>query len=244
MQTPQAPIPTPPAPPAPPAPGVVDFTNFPGGPTLGLQPGMPITDAQRDAIMEARSLMSDQLISASDRRNAIAEALKKAEGADRAGLESRLKQLDSRILQIENDLAETGRLLTSAPPAGDNGLFAGTLVPPREPPGLSPGNITAISIVFTLFVLAPMALAAARLMWRRAVSPRPPAQSLESIQRLERVEQALDAVAVEVERISEGQRFVTRILTEGPAQNALNAAQRAEPVGVPREASRVPREKL
>jgi hypothetical protein len=36
--------------------------------------------------------------------------------------------------------------------------------------------------------------------------------------RLSRIEQAIDAMAVEVERISEGQRFVTRVLTERPAE--------------------------
>lgn len=33
-------------------------------------------------------------------------------------------------------------------------------------------------------------------------------------QRLERIEQAIEAMAVEVERISEGQRFVTKLLAE------------------------------
>ncbi len=32
--------------------------------------------------------------------------------------------------------------------------------------------------------------------------------------RLDRIEQALDSVAVEVERVSEGQRFTTRLLSE------------------------------
>lgn len=32
--------------------------------------------------------------------------------------------------------------------------------------------------------------------------------------RLKRIEQALDAIAVEVERISEGQRFTTKLLSE------------------------------
>ena len=40
--------------------------------------------------------------------------------------------------------------------------------------------------------------------------------------RLERIEQAVDAIAVEVERISEGQRFTTKLLSEGRA-NALPA---------------------
>jgi hypothetical protein len=33
-------------------------------------------------------------------------------------------------------------------------------------------------------------------------------------QRLERLEQAVDSIAVEVERISEGQRFVTKLLSD------------------------------
>jgi hypothetical protein len=32
--------------------------------------------------------------------------------------------------------------------------------------------------------------------------------------RLERMEQALDSIAIEVERISEGQRFTTKLLAE------------------------------
>ena len=218
----------------------------PGAATLGLQPGMPLSEAQREALQEARSSLSEQLISATRRRNNIAEALKTAQGADRAGLEQRLIQLDQRILQIEGDMAETGRVLSSAPPPFGGGLFPGTGMPQDPLGGLGPGNVTAISIVFTIFVLAPMALAFARLMWKRAVSQRAPAPSLDSIHRLERMEQAIDSVAVEVERISEGQRFVTRILTEGPAHSALNAGQRkAEPLGVPRrEGTGAAREEL
>ena len=33
--------------------------------------------------------------------------------------------------------------------------------------------------------------------------------------RLDRIEQAVEAIAVEVERISEGQRFTTKLLSEG-----------------------------
>lgn len=36
----------------------------------------------------------------------------------------------------------------------------------------------------------------------------------ESDQRLARIEQAVDAIALEVERISEGQRFTTRLLAD------------------------------
>jgi hypothetical protein len=38
--------------------------------------------------------------------------------------------------------------------------------------------------------------------------------------RLERMEQAIDAIAVEVERIAEGQRFTTKLLSERSGQDA------------------------
>jgi hypothetical protein len=45
---------------------------------------------------------------------------------------------------------------------------------------------------------------------RRGAADVPP----ETMKRLERMEHAIEAVAVEVERISEGQRFVTKVLAE------------------------------
>ena len=42
-------------------------------------------------------------------------------------------------------------------------------------------------------------------------------------QRLERIERAVDAMAVEVERIAEGQRFTTRLLSES-ARSSLPPA--------------------
>ena len=44
--------------------------------------------------------------------------------------------------------------------------------------------------------------------------------------RLERMEQAIDSIAVEVERISEGQRFTTKLLAERAAERP---AIRSEP---------------
>lgn len=41
--------------------------------------------------------------------------------------------------------------------------------------------------------------------------------------RLERMEQAIDSVAIEVERISEGQRFATRLLSERARSHAEHA---------------------
>ena len=244
--TPQAP--TPPAPPTIPAPPADLVPPPPGTPALPGVPAdgqgfvvnvqelaVPRTEAEVAALRSRGSELSRQLNSAQGRRDEIARDLRRADGADRAGLEQRLQQLDARILTIETDIAANGRLLAAAPPA----LLSSSTAEPRgrDDGGLGPGQKTGISIVFTLFVLAPIAFAYARGIWRRGSRPvgATPAQLTESTQRLERMEQAVDAIAIEMERVSESQRFLTRILTEQPRE-ALGAGPRAEPLPVARDA--------
>jgi hypothetical protein len=47
-------------------------------------------------------------------------------------------------------------------------------------------------------------------------------------ERLQRIEHALEAMAVEVERISEGQRFVTKLLADRESPRAALPAERHE----------------
>jgi hypothetical protein len=57
----------------------------------------------------------------------------------------------------------------------------------------------------------PLARAYAKKIERGNETPRVPS---DVSARLERMEQAIDSIAVEVERISEGQRFTTKLLAE------------------------------
>ena len=72
------------------------------------------------------------------------------------------------------------------------------------------GMITGISMVLGL----PLVIVQARKLWMRDSAARVLQGSPETDLRLERIEAAIDAMAVEVERISEGQRFVTRLLSD------------------------------
>ena len=63
----------------------------------------------------------------------------------------------------------------------------------------------------------PLARAYARRVEHGETAPRIPA---DVTARLERMEQAIDSIAVEVERISEGQRFTTKLLAERTAPSA------------------------
>ena len=71
------------------------------------------------------------------------------------------------------------------------------------------GMLTGIVMVIGF----PLAIVYARKIWKRD-SDTPSAATYQTDQRLERIEHAIDAMAVEVERISEGQRFVTKLLAD------------------------------
>jgi len=77
--------------------------------------------------------------------------------------------------------------------------------------------ILAISIVPITAIGWPLARAYARRVEEGQTNTRVP---LEVTARLERMEQAIDSIAVEVERISEGQRFTTKLLSERTAPPA------------------------
>jgi hypothetical protein len=73
----------------------------------------------------------------------------------------------------------------------------------------------------------PIARALARKIDRGSAGPAVPS---EVAARLERMEHAIDAMAVEIERISEGQRFTTKLLSERPREQAglpASAGERA-----------------
>ncbi|MEP6732280.1 MAG: hypothetical protein ABJE10_16665 [bacterium] len=186
------------------------------------------------AALKARaSELSNQIQSASERRTRTRDALRNATtAADKSGLEQRLGVLDARIARLEQDIDENGSQLASLA-----AVRAGTAVQTFQPSTNADRyarNSIPISAIFSVFVLAPIAFSIARNIWRRGSMPRNAVQSPEHTQRLERIEQAIDSIAIEMERVSEGQRFVTRIMTESRSGAMLGEAQRmAEPLSAP-----------
>lgn len=219
MQPPLSQVPAPPPPPA--IPGVTVVT------TGSLSPG------DVAALRLRASELSYQLKSATGRRATVQQSLRNATGADRAGLEQRLGVLDTRIARLESDIDETGGQLASLAANRATSLqppFAGFNNFPRSR-GMS-FSLVPIAIVFTLFVLSPIALSVSRMFWRRGSMPRQVLYPAENTERLARMEQAIDSIAIEIERVSEGQRFVTRLMSERQP-SPLAAGQPAQPISAP-----------
>ena len=77
-----------------------------------------------------------------------------------------------------------------------------------------PGELIPIVLFIMMGVTAigwPIARALARKLDRESLQPKVPP---EIMGRLERMEMAIDSIAIEVERISEAQRFTTKLLAE------------------------------
>jgi hypothetical protein len=72
--------------------------------------------------------------------------------------------------------------------------------------------IAGVAVIPVTVIGSIIAVAYARRL--RTQAPVAAPLPVDVIMRLERMEQALDSIAVEVERISEGQRFTTRLLAE------------------------------
>jgi hypothetical protein len=156
--------------------------------------------------------LREELQDAASRRRSISEQLPDADGSARSGLIARMQELDNRILGLEKDITANGRLLSAAPAAA----FSGTDTPfPPEMAEQMAENLIPIVAILSVFVFAPFAIAISRFIWKRAVAPpRSPVVDQVTQQRLEQLQHSVDTIAIEVERISEGQRFVTRLLSE------------------------------
>ena len=81
---------------------------------------------------------------------------------------------------------------------------------------VQPGEILIVGIVFGTLgtIFYPLMRALARRVEGGHAPVMPALRGVE--ERLDRIEHAVDSIALEVERISEGQRFVTRLLAERP----------------------------
>jgi hypothetical protein len=171
-------------------------------------------------------VLNDQLSDLQNARNDIASQLEELEPSNgqRAPLEARLKEIDARISSVDQQMAVNSTQLAQA--AAVPGAVVETPPPMIVRTG-PPDEVFVLGGMFIVFVMLPIAFAFARRIWRRSAAvvtslPR------ELAERLSRLEHAVEATALEVERIGEGQRFLTRLFTEGEGARAIGGGKPAE----------------
>jgi hypothetical protein len=200
--------------------GELTIVTQPGGATTVQVPaGTPIGSPQQiyRALQSQRQVLRDQLQNAQNQRsNLVRELAQSNQTATQAGIEKRIVLQDERIASLDRQIIATDQQLAQAA-----GVPGATYVPPPPPrTGIDEEIIGVWVVVFMLVVLLPMSIAFARRIWRRSAKAEvtlPPQMA----QRMESIEQGVEAIALEVERIGESQRFLTQAMAERVEVRAL-----------------------
>jgi hypothetical protein len=146
-------------------------------------------------------------------------------------------QLSAAMLEFESVQSEIARMdqvnqppvIGALAPGEQPSPTASLLQPPPDPLfGQKQLEYTGIG---AFLLMIPIVFALARRLWVRGGTWRQPAFDLESSPRLQRMEQAIEAIGVEVERIGEAQRFTTKLLSERRPEAVAN---RVTPVASPK----------
>ncbi len=179
----------------------------------------PSANAIYEGFKAQRNELTNQLDQLENTRRDITNQLEgtAAGSTERKGLEDRLGDVDTRIKAVDQMLAGNAAQLAQA------AAIPGAVV--EHPPPVQigpPEEVYVLTGIFMFVALFPLSIAFARRIWRRGaavVSSFPKELS----DRLSRLEQSVEATSLEVERIGEGQRFLTRLFTEGEGARAIGA---------------------
>lgn len=202
----QTPTPTPPQPPR--------------VQTGGQASTAPVTAASPTAAVDINTVrlrlsqLRTELDMAQDQQSQILHTMERAVPAAQPGLQQQLATVQQQIVSIEGEITATQAQITTAVNTHTEVAAPQDYNYPVRiiEHGWDPGFIVAI--VFFVVVLGPISLALGRRITRKGTPPALPPGFAETPERMGRLEQAVDAVAIEVERISENQRFLTRVLAE------------------------------
>lgn len=203
-------------------------------PVAGTTIPQQITPEQAAFLRARRGALSKQLESAQGRREEVVEALRSDEtqAAERPGLEDRLKVLDQRLVQVEQEIAVNGEQLANAPAEAGSDAVVGVPARTGADGFLARANPNTV-VFFSFLLLLPVVVRLSRrfIAPNRAPSRTELAEMAAIRERMDRLDGALDAVAIEVERIGEGQRFLTQAMTVNiPRVNAAGAMYEPVPV--------------
>jgi hypothetical protein len=185
----------------------------------------PSASAIYEGFRAQRRELNNQLDELQSTRREITSQLEdvSAGSPERTPLETRMTDIDSRIANVDKMLASNAMDISKA------AAIPGAVVEqPRVINQGAPEEAYVLGGLFMILVFFPLSVAYSRRIWRRSAAavasfPR------EIGERLLRMEQAVEATAVEVERIGEGQRFLTRLFTEGEGSRSLGVGA-AQPI--------------
>lgn len=206
----------------------------------------PAGDQELTELVVQAERFKQQLSELSVRRRELLEQTILMPKEQRGGHEARIAEIDARSAALEKQLYATedaivraGSARTKAAVQGQ-GSGTGTLLDPRGPTQRDVQQAVREAIRGSVFGTAFSILAVymvyrgfRRFVWRRKPAPAFPDNTAQIAQ----LQQSIDVIALEVERISEGQRYVAKVLGDravGPGAAQQVAVPKGQPVGAER----------
>jgi len=188
-------------------------------PIVVQQLSAPQSPAEYRALIDRRDELMSQLGHAQGEHAQASVELQTGPSRNVASLQSRMRALESRIDRLHGEVDRTNDLILNTNPevlAAARAENSATTQAAIDAGSRIAKEVIPLAGMFTVFFLFPIAIAVARLIWKRASGParQPALPDAASMQRLDQLQQSVDAIAVEVERISEGQRYVAKVLVE------------------------------
>ena len=158
----------------------------------------------------------------------IAEARSNVSPAERQQFAKPMADATHELALTRIQLEATQKQIAELESARDLARVGATLAPPRLNDNNNMERERMIGMG-SLILLLPLVLAYARRLWHRGGPQR--SVDLEESPRLQRMELAIESIALEVERIGEAQRFTTKLLADRQPEAAarIGVAPRREP---------------
>lgn len=206
-------------------------------PAAPAAPLVTSTTQAIDALRLQAQVLADQLATLGGQRAGLETQSRMLHGPARAAIRSQLGQVNDQIAAVSGDLANV-RAQIGARQAPVRITGVPVQFGPFAQRHADPDLIVGLGFAFIFAVLMPIAIAHARRVWRGKPTQTTTSDEL-SGSRLARLEQSVDSIAIEIERVSEGQRFLTKVLGSGSgalrssglgSDNAAAAAPDAVPV--------------
>jgi hypothetical protein len=203
----------------------------PAQPARQAQPAIAGGASGELAALDARrDELRNQLQSLTERRALLETQSRMADGTAKQELQSRLTAIDARVARIDDELnsiddqMDAALARGTARPSGMDQLIRGTLMRPPSPPFVVTRDFTkgfielivgqSIGFLLIAFVL---------WRWLRRRGGAVPRLAAEDVARIDQLQRSIDVMAVEIERISEGQRYVAKTLGEKVPVNRIEA---------------------
>jgi len=191
------------------------------GSALPVVVSQPEQGMQLNALLQHQAIITMQVVGAEGELRSTRTQMEGLAGSDRVAQERHLRELEASIRGMKADLDETRskiRELRSQDMEQDAHVGMAVVQEADRIFTLKPAEFYGAT---GFVLLLPIVFALAHRIWRGGPARSKTDKLIDGSERATRLEQAVDSIAVEVERISEAQRFAAKLLAERPVEPVI-----------------------